>query len=87
MVPDLEINGFSIIFEVNKIDPPIGRHSPNAQTREVKVRRIIDQQTGRDVRVPEGLPAIANGKDADDAYQKLVVPARRWAESQPTERS
>ncbi|WP_078313528.1 hypothetical protein [Mycobacteroides chelonae] len=87
MVPDLNVNDFTIIFEVEKLDRPFGGHSPDAQTHEVKVRRIIDRQTGRDVAPGPHIAPISYGKGADDAYQKVVVPARRWAEAQPTERS
>ncbi|MEC4858332.1 hypothetical protein R2325_23115 [Mycobacteroides chelonae] len=88
MVPDLEVNDFSIIFEVEKLEPPIGRHGPNPHTHEVQISRIIDRQTRQNVPVPrDDFATIATGRNEDEAYRKVEVKIRAWAEAQPTERS
>jgi hypothetical protein len=83
MVTDLEVNGFSIIFEVEQLHRPVGR----VYIHEVKISRIIDRQTGRDVPNTTDVASISYGKSENEAYDKVAAQARKWAEDQPTQRS
>lgn len=73
---DLEVNGYSIVINVEEITPPIG----GVYTHEAKVERVIDRASGRDESAGWH---IFNGKSRDEAWKKTAASARAWAEAQP----